>query len=160
MVLISFHIKICLGYLFLALRTESFENDVVSAERKSVRILDLPAEIRDTLQIHVKDPAAFEALGMKVTVTPVVKMVRAARQRHADDLPVRHQLIEVPVYRSAAYGGVFRRNLRVYLIRCGVTLQLFHRGQRKRSLNRIAFYGTSPLCFCSSSLIRLYSNKE
>ena len=129
----------------MALRTESFENDVISAERKSVRILDLPAEIRDTLQIHVKDPAAFEALGMKVTVTPVVKMVRAARQRHADDLPVRHQLIEVPVYRSAAYGGVFRRNLRVYLIRCGVTLQLLHRGQRKRSLNRIAFYGTSPL---------------
>ena len=59
-----------------------------------------------------------------------------------------------------AYGGVFRRNLRVHLLRCGVTLQLFHRGQRKRSLNRIAFYGTSPLCFCSSSLIRLYSNKE
>ena len=110
-----------------------------------MRILDLPAEIRDTLQIHVKDPAAFEALGMKVTVTPVVKMVRAARQRHADDLPVRHQLIQVPVHRSAAYGGVFRRNLRVHLIRCGVTLQLFHRGQRKRSLNRIAFYGTSPL---------------
>ena len=144
----------------LALRTESFENDVVSAECKSVRILDLPAEIRNVLQIHVKDPAAFEALRMKVTVTPVVEMVRAAGQRHADDLPIRHQLIEVPVHRSTAYGGVFRRNLRVHLIRCGVTLQLFHRGQRKRSLNRIAFYGTSPLCFCSSSLIRLYSNKE
>lgn len=73
-----------------------------------MRVLDLLAEIRDTLQIHVKDPAAFEALGMKVTVTPVIEMVRAARQRHADDLSVRHQLIEVPVYRSAAYGGVFR----------------------------------------------------
>ena len=144
----------------MALSTESFENDVVSAERKSVRILDLLAEIRDTLQIHVKDTAAFETLGMKVTVTPFVEMARAAGQRHADDLPVRHQLIEVPVYRSAAYGGVFRRNLRVYLIRCGVTLQLFHRGQRKRSLNRIAFYGTSPFCFCSVSLLRLYSNKE
>ena len=147
-------------FCFLALSAESFENDVVSAERKSVRVLDLPAEIRDTLQIHVKDPAAFETLRMKVTVTPVVEMVRAARQRHADDLSVRHQLIEVPVYRSAAYGGVFRGNLRIHLIRCGVTLQLFHRGQRKRSLNRIAFYGTSPLCFSSASLIGYNPIKE
>ena len=95
----------------------------MSADGKAVRISDRFRKIRKIRNFHIKDTPAFQAPGMIMAMTTVIKPVRATRYLHSADLAFLRQTIQVPIDCPTADGWMFFHNLIVDLLCRRVVLQ-------------------------------------
>lgn len=108
--------------LFLTLRTDAFEHEVVPAELKAVGVAYRFLQIVDVVHIDIEYPAALRAPDVVVVVTAVVEPVGRVWDLDLADLPALGKLIEVAIYSCFADVGVLADDRLVDLFGGGVTL--------------------------------------
>ena len=124
--------------LFLTLRADPAEEDVVPGDRKAVCVMDGALQPCDIVHLNVEYAAALVAAGVVVVVAAVIVPIRAARHRQPADLALLRQLVEVAVDRRPADVGVLRRNGGLDLVRRGVALKPVHRFVHQGALNGVS----------------------
>ena len=108
--------------LFLTLRTDTFEHEVVPAKLKAMGVAYRFLQILDVVHIDIEYPATLRAPDVVVVVTAVVEPVGRVWDLDLADLPALGKLIEVAIYSCFADVGVLADDRLIDLFGGGVTL--------------------------------------
>ena len=101
-------------------------------------ILHAVDEIGDRRHKYIKNAAAPGAPHMIMRLDVEIKVIGAGRHRHAQNLALRGQLVQIAVNRGLADGRVLRRDNGINRIRGRVVVHLIHCLQYDLTLNGVS----------------------